>query len=209
MSSTGAVDWWYITGCDTGFGAEAARMFAAKKHHVFAGHFTAEAAEKLKEDGNGYIVPLQLDVTKQESVDAAAEKIKETLGREGRLTGLVNNAGLLCQVGFLELMSIDNHTKMMDVNYFGTVRVTLSVLPLIRKTEGRIVNVASIAGRVAFPSLVAYSATKYAVEGFNDGLRKEMQGFGVTVHLVEPGVFSGTNLYATYGTGFDKVCAHL
>eukprot|EP01061_Rhynchopus_euleeides_P002631 TRINITY_DN1202_c0_g1_i3.p2 TRINITY_DN1202_c0_g1~~TRINITY_DN1202_c0_g1_i3.p2 ORF type:complete len:230 (+),score=116.79 TRINITY_DN1202_c0_g1_i3:187-876(+) len=198
-------DWFYVTGCDSGFGAECVRILAKQKRYVFAGHFLEDSAAKLKEDGEGYIHPLRLDVTNQESVDAAAEKIKEVLGRSGRLLGVVNNAGLLSQIGFVELMPLENHRRMMEVNYFGLVRVTNSVLPLIRKCEGRIVNTASIAGCVGISCAAGYCASKYAVEGYSDALRREMQSFGVTVHLVEPGVFAGTGLYATFGDGHDKV----
>eukprot|EP01061_Rhynchopus_euleeides_P002632 TRINITY_DN1202_c0_g1_i4.p1 TRINITY_DN1202_c0_g1~~TRINITY_DN1202_c0_g1_i4.p1 ORF type:complete len:335 (+),score=157.48 TRINITY_DN1202_c0_g1_i4:135-1139(+) len=200
-------DWFYVTGCDSGFGAECVRILAKQKRYVFAGHFLEDSAAKLKEDGEGYIHPLRLDVTNQESVDAAAAEIAQVIGG-GRLLGLVNNAGVLQQTGYAEMMPLQAHRTMMEVNYFGLVRVTNSVLPLIRKCEGRIVNTASIAGCVGISCAAGYCASKYAVEGYSDALRREMQSFGVTVHIVEPGIFAGTALYATAHNSLDKIFAN-
>jgi NAD(P)-dependent dehydrogenase (short-subunit alcohol dehydrogenase family) len=93
---------------------------------------------------------------------------------------------------------------MFDVNVLGMAMVTKSVLSLIRKTQGRIVNVASIAGRVGLPGQPAYCASKFAVEGYSDVLRKDMYQWGVTVHIVEPGVFSQTGLYDSWVDGFTQ-----
>jgi len=90
---------------------------------------------------------------------------------------------------------------MFNVNVLGAVLVTNSVLPLIRKSMGRVVVTASIAGRVGIATQAAYCASKYAVEAWADVLRKDMYPFGVTVHIVEPGVFPNTGLYARFQTG--------
>jgi NAD(P)-dependent dehydrogenase (short-subunit alcohol dehydrogenase family) len=82
--------------------------------------------------------------------------------------------------------------------------VTRLFLPLLRKAKGRIVNVASIAGRVGLPTQAAYCASKFAVQGYSEVLRKEMLPWGVTVHVIEPGVFSNTGLYGTWKKGFDR-----
>jgi retinol dehydrogenase-16 len=87
---------------------------------------------------------------------------------------------------------------MYRVNVLGTVATTQRFLPLIRKAKGRIVNVASIAGRIGLPTQPAYCASKYAVEGLSEVLRQDMLPWGVSVHIVEPGVYSTTGLYDTY-----------
>ena len=196
----------YVTGCDTGFGATAVRLLADQKRKVFAGYYAEASRAGLEADGNGFIIPVHLDVTSDDSVAAAAALVADTVkAAKGRLEGVVNNAGLMAQVGPIEWTPLSNHQKMMEVNYYGTVRVTNSVLPLLRRSEGRIVNVASVAGRHGFSQLGAYSATKHAVEGYSESLRREMLPFGVTVHTVEPGVFGGTSLYETFKTGFEQV----
>eukprot|EP01059_Diplonema_ambulator_P013754 TRINITY_DN24358_c0_g1_i1.p1 TRINITY_DN24358_c0_g1~~TRINITY_DN24358_c0_g1_i1.p1 ORF type:complete len:346 (+),score=110.61 TRINITY_DN24358_c0_g1_i1:46-1038(+) len=198
-------DWYYVTGCDSGFGAECVRMLAAQGHNVFAGHFLEDSAAKLEADGKGKIVPVRLDVTSDESVAKAAKVIEEKMGKGGWLKGLVNNAGLLLQNGPNEWTPISSFQRMYDVNLLGTVRVTHSVLPLLRKCEGRIVNTASIAGRQGFSLQGAYCASKFAVEGYSESLRRDMKPWGVTVHIVEPGVFTGTALYSTYADGIRKL----
>ena len=199
-------NWYYVTGTDSGFGAELVKMLANKKLNVFAGHFLPDSAKTLKEVSD-LIVPVQLDVTSDESVAAAAQVIKEKLEScGGKLLGVVNNAGLLLQSGPTEWTPIANYQKMYDVNVLGTVRVTNSVLPFIRKSQGRIVNCASIAGRQGIPTQSAYCASKFAVEGYSESLRREMRSWGVSVHIVEPGVFAATGLYSTYYDGVQKVC---
>ena len=202
-------DWYFVTGCDTGFGREAVQQLATAGVNVFAAvYLEASVAEVQAEaaGAKGKVVAVRLDVTSDESVSAAGIAVRAVLGKAGRLLGVVNNAGLMADVGPSEWTPLSNHKAMMEVNYMGMVRVTNEFLPLIRRAEGRIVNVASIAGRIGMNSLGAYCATKHAVEGYNDALRRELLPFGVTVHLVEPGVFAGTNLYATFCKGFDKVC---
>jgi retinol dehydrogenase-16 len=94
---------------------------------------------------------------------------------------------------------------MFAVNCVGAVRVTNSVLPLLRKSKGRIVNVASIAGRIGIPSQSAYCASTHALEASSAGGRRARMDWGVTVHIIEPGVFSKTGLYSTYHDGVQKL----
>merc|ERR1712070_1261192 len=94
---------------------------------------------------------------------------------------------------------------MGAVNVVGAVRVTNSVLPRLRRSRGRIVNVASLAGKIALPTQTAYSTSKFAMEGYSDGLRRELFDWGVTVHIIEPGVFNKTGLYQTYHDGVKRL----
>lgn len=196
--------WFYVTGCDSGFGAQVIRLLEAAGHGVFAGCFLEETVEKLRAECSG-IVPLRLDVTDEASVEAAARAIKEKVGDKGRLDGLVNNAAILVTPAPVELTPAAAFRKMYEVNVIGMVTVTQSVLPLIRKARGRIVNVASIAGRVGIPYQPAYCASKFAVEGLSDTLRIDMNPWDVTVHIIEPGVFPTTGLYNTFRADTDKM----
>jgi retinol dehydrogenase-16 len=202
------MNWVLVTGCDSGFGSIVVEMLIARRFGVFATHLIPESANTLRAKSE-WIVPLLTDITKQESVDAMATKIRETLASysadQAQLYGLVNNAGLLFQSGPVEWTPAANFEKMFAVNCVGAVRVTNSVLPLLRKSKGRIVNVASIAGRIGIPSQSAYCASKHAMEAYSDCLRRELMDWGVTVHIIEPGVFSKTGLYSTYHDGVQKL----
>lgn len=167
--------------------------------------------DKLKADIGDAVVPVKLDVTDADSVSAAAAVVGDTLADRGAagLDGLVNNAGILVSPGPVEWTPIESYRKMLEVNLVGMAAVTKSVLPYIRSAAGRVVNVASIAGRVGLPTQPAYCASKYAVEGYSEVLRRDLLPWGVTVHVVEPGVFPNTGLYAQYQKGLDKLWADL
>lgn len=180
----------YVTGCDTGFGSIVSRSLHKLGFGVFAGCYLQSSMDELiAECGGDRMVPLLLDVSKEESVTAASETLRAALSaRPGAvLHGVVNNAGVLVSPGPFEWGDIASYRRMFDVNVLGTIMVTKSVVDLIRKSQGRIVNVASVAGRLGLPSQPAYCASKFAVVGFNDVIRKDMQPWGATVHLIEPG----------------------
>ena len=120
-----------------------------------------------------------------------------------------SSTGILVAPCPVEWQAVEDYERMFDVNVLGTVRVTKSVLPLIRASQGRIVNVASIAGRLALPTQAAYCVSKFAVEAYSDTLRRDMLDWGVTVHIIEPGVFSKTGLYDSFQTGLDQVWTNL
>jgi len=192
----------YITGCDTGFGNILTKKLEKLGYGVFAGVFLEKSIDELKSD---LIVPVQVDVSNEESVEKAGAFISNYLAsRPGTsLRGVVNNAGILITPGPTEWTPTSSYRRMFDVNVMGTVMITKSVLPLIRKSQGRIVNVASVAGRVGLPSEPAYCVSKYGVEAYSDVLRKDMYPWNVTVSIVEPGVFNKTGLYGNYQTGLD------
>merc|ERR1712216_938052 len=109
-------------------------------------------------------VGLAMDVTNVESIEKASDTIGKRMGANGMLYGLVNNAGILLTPGPVEWQPVESYQKMFSVNVFGIAAVTKVMLPHLRKAKGRIVNVASIAGRVGIPASAAYSSSKYAVE---------------------------------------------
>jgi NAD(P)-dependent dehydrogenase (short-subunit alcohol dehydrogenase family) len=173
-----------ITGASTGIGHASALHLSSLGFRVFAGVRREEDAERLRAAGNGSIEPVQIDVTDQSSIDAAAETVREATG--GRIAGLVNNAGIAVP-GPLEHMPMDEFRRQIEVNLTGQVAVTQAFLPMLRPTRGRIVNIGSIGGRVAAPMLGPYAASKHAMEGLTDSLRRELRPAGIEVSIVRPG----------------------
>ncbi|XP_041526765.1 retinol dehydrogenase 16-like isoform X2 [Microtus oregoni] len=178
----------FITGCDSGFGNLLARLLDRRGMRVLAACLTEKGAEELRNKTSDRLETVILDVTKTESIVAATQWVKERVGNRG-LWGLVNNAGISIPSGPNEWLNKEDFAKILDVNLLGVIEVTLSMLPLVRKARGRVVNVSSIMGRVSFFG-GGYSISKYGVEAFSDSLRRELSYFGVKVAVVEPGFFS-------------------
>ncbi|XP_029450714.1 retinol dehydrogenase 7-like [Rhinatrema bivittatum] len=176
-----------ITGCDSGFGNLLARQLDRKGMRVLAACLTQRGAEQLKEATSQRLQTLILDVTDSQNVAAAADWVKQQVGDRG-LWGLVNNAGIAIPMAPYEWLTKADYQKIMDVNLMGPVNVTLSLLPLLRRTKGRIVNVASSLGRLSCMA-GAYCMSKYGVEAFSDGLRRDPGSLGVKVSILEPGQF--------------------
>jgi NAD(P)-dependent dehydrogenase (short-subunit alcohol dehydrogenase family) len=169
-----------ITGCSSGIGRATAAAAANAGHRVFA---TARRTESLGDMGPR-IEALPLDVTDEASIDGA---VSQVVARAGRIDVLVNNAGY-GQMGTVEDIPIARWRAEFDVNVFGLIAVTQAVLPHMRaRRTGRVINIGSIAGRIAYPFGGAYCASKYAVEAISDALRLEVERFGIRVVLIEPG----------------------
>ncbi|XP_042350376.1 retinol dehydrogenase 16-like [Plectropomus leopardus] len=177
----------YITGCDTGFGNLLARHLDSQGFSVIAGCYTKEGEDELRKITSDRLTTVHLDVTDSVSVSRAAALIQTLVGHKG-LWALVNNAGVAQPSGPTDWLTIDDYKSMLAVNLCGLIDVTLSVLPLIKKARGRVVNVSSVFGRVT-PFGGPYCVTKYGVEGFNDSLRINMAPFGIKVACIEPGIF--------------------
>ena len=173
-----------ITGASTGIGHASALHLASLGFQVFAGVRRDEDADRLRAAGNGSIEPVRIDVTDQGSIDAAAEQVREATG--GRVAGLVNNAGIAVP-GPLEHLPMDEFRRQIEVNLTGQVAVTQAFLPMLRPSRGRIVNIGSIGGRVALPLLGPYAASKHAMEGLTDSLRRELRPAGIEVSIIRPG----------------------
>jgi NAD(P)-dependent dehydrogenase (short-subunit alcohol dehydrogenase family) len=170
-----------ITGASSGIGKEAARTLKKAGSVVYGAARRSEMMKDLESDG---IRVLQLDLTDEDSVEACVKSIIE---REGRIDILVNNAGY-GSYGAIEDIPISEARRQFEVNLFGLARLTQAVLPSMRaKRFGRIVNISSIAGKIYTPFGGWYHATKFALEGFSDCLRLEVEPFGINVVVVEPG----------------------
>ncbi|XP_075873684.1 retinol dehydrogenase 7-like [Nelusetta ayraudi] len=177
----------YVTGCDSGFGNLLARHLDKQGFRVIAGCFTEKGEEELKKACSSNLMTIHLDVSSKDSVEKAAALIKAKVGERG-LWAVVNNAGVSVPSAPCDWLTIDDYKYMLDVNLNGVIAVTLSVLPMIKKARGRVVNVASVFGRIS-PTGGPYTVSKYGVEGFNDCLRLNMAPFGVKVLCIEPGFF--------------------
>ena len=170
-----------ITGCSSGIGRATAYAFLDEEWRVYATARNPADIEKLGDAGCDIGT---LDVTDSEDVERVVGRVIE---EEGRIDALVNNAGY-GQHGPLEDVRTDLFQRQFDVNVFGPHRLVREVLPHMREREdGTIVNVSSVAGRLAAPGMGAYSASKHAIEGYSDALRVEVDPFGVDVSVVQPG----------------------
>lgn len=179
-----------ITGASTGIGRSTAEHLAAKGWQVFAGVRKLKDGEPLVA-ANKNIIPILLDVTQAEQVNAAVDTVRAALNGQ-KLAGLVNNAGI-ANMGPLAVQPLDQFKAHFDVNVFGLLRASQAFAPLLGMDEslegpaGRIVNITSVGGKLASPFLGAYTATKHAVESMTDSLRRELVIFGIDAIAVGPG----------------------
>lgn len=176
-----------ITGSSTGIGMAAAQALARAGHRVFATMRTPETsalAKALSEEALP-IRMLPLDVDQDASVDAAFRQIE---AEAGGIDVLVNNAGVP-GLGAVEDAPMDLFRSVMETNFFGAIRCVKAVLPGMRaRRTGCIINVTSIAGRIAHAGHATYCASKWALEAASEALAQEVKPFGIRVAIVEPGV---------------------
>jgi NAD(P)-dependent dehydrogenase (short-subunit alcohol dehydrogenase family) len=173
-----------ITGCSSGIGRASASRLARCGWTVYATARRLDSIAELKDDG---CETLELDVTDEQSMRAAVERVEQDHGAVGVL---INNAGY-SQSGAIETVPLDAVRRQFETNVFGLVRLTQLVLPKMRAQRwGKIVNVGSMGGRLSFPGASHYHATKHALEAISDAMRFELQGFGIDVILLEPGLIA-------------------
>jgi len=171
-----------ITGCSSGIGHATAQLLARDGWTVYATARKPETLADLEADG---CKTLALDVTDETSMSAAVNAV---IAAEGAVGVLINNAGY-SQSGAVESVPLDQVRRQFETNVFGLIRMCQLVLPGMRDQHwGRIVNLSSMGGRLTFPGGGLYHGSKYAVEAISDALRFEVQGFGVEVIVIEPGL---------------------
>ncbi|XP_054763384.2 retinol dehydrogenase 16-like [Lytechinus pictus] len=180
-----------ITGCDTGFGNELAKQLDLKGVNVIATCLTEKGRRDIEQTSSGRVMTLLLDVTKHESIINAYGRVKSIIPNQSALWGVVNNAGISVTPGQVEWSKRDDYEKTMAVNFFGAVDVTLTFLPLLKKSGGRLVNVTSSAGRLAAVT-GGYSESKFALEAFSDIIRRgrKLFGYQYRISIIEPGFFA-------------------
>ena len=188
-----------VTGCSSGIGLETALALARDGFYTFATMRDLTKTEKIEEaikKENLNVEILELDVDNKESASTAIEAI---LGKKQRIDVLVNNAGY-GMWGTVEDLSVDEFKEQFETNFFSIVRLIQKVAPTMRKQgSGDIVNISSVAGRIGFPVSTAYISSKFALEGFSESLRYELQPFGINVIIIEPGVIK-TNFFDSMRT---------
>jgi NAD(P)-dependent dehydrogenase (short-subunit alcohol dehydrogenase family) len=180
-----------ITGASTGIGRDASRILVEKGFRVYGSVRKQADAERLVNELGETFVPLIFDVTDEAAVHTAAKQVREGLNG-GTLFGLVNNAGAAFS-GPLMHLPIENFRKQLEINVTGQLIVTQAFAPLLgtdpslKGSPGRIVNISSASGKNGSPFVGAYAASKHALEGLSESLRREMMLYGIDVIIIGPG----------------------
>src|ERR1700731_3863419 len=180
-----------ITGASTGIGWATAKLLLDRGFRVFGSVRKQADADRLKGEFGANFTPLLFDVTDEAAVLAAAREVRAELKGE-TLAGLVNNAGIAVAGPVLDL-SADEFRRQMDVNVIGPIIATQAFGPLLgadpslHGPKGRIVMISSVAGKNGNPLMSAYSASKFAIEGLSESLRREMMLLGIDVIIAAPG----------------------
>ena len=179
-----------ITGVSTGIGHGTAATLCQRGYRVFGSIRDGAQAEALQREFGPSFTPLVFDVTDVAAIAEAAAAVERAIGDEG-LFGLINNAGI-SDPGPLAVVPPDNLRRHFEVNVIGALHMVQACLPLLRKKgaagrPGRIVNMSSTSGRIAFPFIGSYAASKHALEGLSDSLRRELMIYGVDVIVMQPG----------------------
>jgi len=180
-----------VTGASTGIGHACAKLLLDKGFKVFGSVRKEADADRLRSEFGANFTALLFDITDEAAVLAAARNVRAALAGE-TLAGLVNNAGIAVAGPVLEL-SADQFRRQMDVNVIGPIIATqafgplLGVDPSLKGPKGRVVMISSVAGKNGNPLTPAYSASKHALEGLSESLRRELMLFGIDVIIVAPG----------------------
>ncbi|MGA7805691.1 SDR family oxidoreductase [Bradyrhizobium sp.] len=180
-----------VTGASTGIGWASARLLLDRGFRVFGSVRKAADADRLRGEFGANFTPLLFDVTDEAAVLAAGRDVRAALNGE-TLAGLVNNAGIAVAGPLLEL-SADQFRHQIEVNVIGPIVATQAFAPLLgsdpslQGPKGRIVMISSLAGRNGNPLTSAYSASKHALEGLSESLRRELMLFGIDVIIIAPG----------------------
>ena len=195
-----------VTGSSSGIGYETSLLLARNQIKTYATMRNMSKSEgliKIASEENLQLNVTQLDVNDDLSVNKAIDNIVKD---NDRIDILVNNAGYDL-FGPLEESSLEEIKQQFETNFFGVIRTTKAVIPTMRKQgKGTIINVSSVGGIVGLlPFLTAYHASKFAIEGFTESLRQELDDFNINIILIEPGyVSSGFLDNSKYAKGFDS-----
>ena len=180
-----------VTGASTGIGAATTAMLVEHGFHVFGNVRKSSDADRLTAAHGTAVTPLIFDVTDAKGIARSAQQVANALAGDN-LVGLVNNAGIALG-GPLMHFPIDDFREQLEVNVIGQLAVTQPFLPLLgaraknRGVPGRVVMMSSVSGRIATPLMGAYAASKHALEGMSDTLRRELMLYGIDVIVIQPG----------------------
>jgi NAD(P)-dependent dehydrogenase (short-subunit alcohol dehydrogenase family) len=176
---------WFVTGAGRGLGIDIAQKALAAGHSVVASGRDPDAV--LKSIGpHKNLLTVTLDITNPAAAKTAAQN---AVDRFGRIDVLVNNAGNF-YAGYFENISADHFRAQMETNFFGPLNVTRAILPIMRgQRSGQVITVTSLAGLIGQEFVAAYTASKFALEGWMESLRFDLAPFGIDTMIVEPGFF--------------------
>jgi NAD(P)-dependent dehydrogenase (short-subunit alcohol dehydrogenase family) len=195
-----------ITGASSGIGRDAALHFNELGYTVFAGVRQLDDGERVRAAAArpDHLQAIRLDVTAADQVAAARAAVSEQVGAAG-LTALVSNAGIAAMSGAAscEQCPIETQQRVMDVNFFGAVRVVQAFLPLLRAGRGTVVFNTALMAHTVIPFNGGYAASKCALEGWADSLRREVGPLGVRVAMVEAGYIASDLESKQHATGDD------
>ena len=197
-----------ITGTSKGIGLETALAFARANYKVFATMRNPENAAALKQKIKEESLPITITAMDVDSDESVKRCIDGILRQNGSIDVLVNNAGIE-RHGSVEELSMADFKDVMETNYFGVLRCTKALLPLMRKNRnGCIINVTSIAGKIANTPLGAYTASKFALEAVSESLAQEVKPHNIKVAIVEPGIIN-TAMANNIGTSEESIYPQL
>jgi NAD(P)-dependent dehydrogenase (short-subunit alcohol dehydrogenase family) len=169
-----------ITGCDSGIGKSLAGIFTDAGFTVFASYLDQNPFH-----GKSNIMAHRLDLREEASINSFATQVNRFCSEGYRLEYFINNAGVALG-GPFENLPLDIYRTVMEINFFGLVALTQKIIPCLITSRGRLVINGSLAGRIALPFLSPYTASKFALEGWCDSVRRELNPFGVRTILLEP-----------------------
>jgi NAD(P)-dependent dehydrogenase (short-subunit alcohol dehydrogenase family) len=169
-----------ITGCDSGIGEHLARLFVDRGFSVII-----SCLEKNPFEGREDITATKMDLRDEGDIDGFARLVNDRVGRGDTLDYFINNAGVALG-GPFEDMPLEIYRAVFEINFFGLLAVTRKVIPALIRDGGRLVVIGSLAGRIALPYLSPYTASKFALEGWCDSVRRELRPQGVATILIEP-----------------------
>lgn len=171
-----------VSGASTGIGAATARRLAVMGFHVLAGVRTTHDADAIRADG---IEPIMLDITVPDHVRALVARIADDPDKR-LLRAVINNAGIEINAP-VEVLPVELWRSQFEVNLFGHIAVIQALLPFLRTSKGRVVNISSVGGEAALPIYGAYAGTKFALEAASDSLRREVASQGIQVVVIQAG----------------------
>jgi len=180
-----------ITGASTGIGYSLCKVYLANNCRVLGSVRSKKDANRLARELGKSFHPLIFDVTDHKAIEQSVDQVKEITKDEG-LNCLINNAGIAVGSTIVHT-KLEDYQRQFDVNFFGAIAVTKAYLPLLGAVEnyskkpGKILNISSISGEIAFPFMSPYCASKSALNAFSDSLRREMLVYGIDVITIAPG----------------------
>jgi NAD(P)-dependent dehydrogenase (short-subunit alcohol dehydrogenase family) len=194
MKSTNSATWILVTGTSTGIGRAVTFILVENGYRVLAGVRKKEDVESLLAEAGtrgiaGAVEPVILDVTDVGQIAAAVEIVKSKIAAGGRLHALINNAGAQWP-GPIETLPLADWRRQFEVLFFGPIALTQQLLPQLRASRGRVINVTSIGGIMPGPMIAAYQSAKAALEAVSDSMRIEFSPFDVCVSAIAPASIS-------------------